>query len=158
MKTKMKIDLKKVILVCLVFAALDAMWTLLTSYLPIYLQAGNAAFDAGDGVLGFGFTPALTGLILSLGNAIIMILRPLSGVLSDTSKSKMGRRMPFMVFGMPFLVIALIALSYIPELIPAQLNGSTNQLAVYLIPFFIALAVIFYRLSGHASAKPCADF
>ena len=143
MKTKMKIDLKKVILVCLVFAALDAMWTLLTSYLPIYLQAGNAAFDAGDGVLGFGFTPALTGLILSLGNAIIMILRPLSGVLSDTSKSKMGRRMPFMVFGMPFLVIALIALSYIPELIPPQLNGSTNQLAAYLIPFFVALAVIF---------------
>ncbi len=139
---KIKIDLKKAILVSLIFAALDAMWTLYTSYVPIYLQAGNAAFVAGVGVLGFGFTPAITGMILSLGNIIAMILRPLIGVLSDTSKSKMGRRMPFVVFGMPFMVIALLAVSFIPELIPADLNGVTAQLTPYLIPFMIALAVI----------------
>lgn len=139
---KYKIDLKKAIIVSLIFATLDAMWTLYGSYIPIYLQAGSATFAAGVGVLGFGFTPAITGLILSLGNAISMVLRPLVGVFSDTSKSKMGRRMPFVVFGMPFMVIALIAVSYIPELIPQTLNGNAAQLTGYLVPFFIALAVI----------------
>ncbi len=139
---KMKLNLKKVILVSLIFASLDTMWTLYNSYVPIYLQAGSSVFDAGPGVLGFGFSAAVTGLILSLGNAISMILKPFIGVLSDTSKSKMGRRMPFVVFGMPFMVVALIVMALMPEMIPAQLNGATSQLSGYLIPFLIALVII----------------
>ena len=139
---KLKIDIKKAVLVSLIFATLDTMWTVYTSYVPIYLQAGNPSFAAGLGVLGFGLAPAMTGLILSLGNVITMIVRPFIGVLSDTSKSKMGRRMPFIVFGMPFLVIALVVMSLMPELIPPQLNGNISELTTYAIPFFVALAVV----------------
>lgn len=139
---KVKLNLKKVILVSLIFAALDTMWTLYNSYVPIYLQAGSSLFNADPGVLGFGFSAAATGVILSLGNAISMVLKPFIGVFSDTSKSKMGRRMPFVVFGMPFMVIALIVMALMPEMIPSQLNGVTSQLSGYLIPFLAALAVL----------------
>ena len=60
------------------------------SYVPIYLQAGSAAFAAGVGVLGFGFTPALTGFLMTLDNIASLFIAPFVGMLSDSSKSKMG--------------------------------------------------------------------
>ncbi len=137
-----KLDIKKIVLISLIYTSLDVMWMVYNSYVPIYLQAGNTAFAAGVGILGFGFTPALTGFLMTLDNIAALVIGPFVGLLSDSSKSKMGRRMPFIVFSAPFMVIALIFIPLIPEWIPAHLNGNTSELIGLIIPFMIALMVL----------------
>ena len=135
-------DVKKIILVSLIYTSLDVMWMVYNSYVPIYLQAGSAAFAAGVGVLGFGFTPALTGFLMTLDNIASLFIAPFVGMLSDSSKSKMGRRIPFIVFAMPFMVLALVIIPLIPERIPAHLNGNTAQLTGLIVPFMGALVLL----------------
>lgn len=139
---KFKLDIKKIVLVSLIYTSLDVMWMVYNSYVPIYLQAGNPAFAAGIGILGFGFTPVLTGFLMTLDNIASLFIAPFVGMLSDSSKSKMGRRKPFILFSMPFMVIALIFIPLIPEWIPAGLNGNTAQLTGLIIPFMGALVVL----------------
>ena len=137
-----RFDIKKIILVSLIYCSLDVMWMVYNSYVPIYLQAGSKAFAAGVGVLGFGLTPVLTGILMTLDNIASLFIAPFVGMLSDSSKSKMGRRMPFIVFSMPFMVLALIVIPLIPEKIPEHLNGNAAQLMGLIIPFMGALFVL----------------
>ncbi len=137
-----KFDIKRIVLVSLIYCSLDVMWMMYNSYVPIYLQAGNPAFDAGAAVLGFGFGPAITGFLMTLDNIGALIISPFIGMWSDSTKSKMGRRTPFVVFSMPFMVAALILIPLFVQGIPAELNGQTGQLTRWLVPFMISLVVL----------------
>lgn len=137
-----KFDIRRVVLVSLIYCSLDVMWMIYNSYVPIYLQAGNPTFDAGVGVLGFGFGPTITGFLMTLDNIGALILGPFIGMLSDSSRSKLGRRMPFVLFAMPFMVAALFVIPVIVQMIPSDLNGNTPELTRWLVPFFISLVVL----------------
>lgn len=138
-----KFDLKRIVLVSLIYCSLDVMWMIYNSYVPIYLQAGNPSFaEAGAGILGFGFGPAITGILMTLDNIGALIISPFIGLLSDSSKSKMGRRMPFVLFSMPFMVAALFVIPVIVKMIPPELNGITSELTRWLIPFMISVVVL----------------
>jgi Na+/melibiose symporter-like transporter len=138
-----KFNVKRILLASLLFASLDALTMIYNSYVPIYLQAGNPSMAiATAGVLGFGLGPALTGFILTLDNIASLILTPIIGVWSDGIKSKMGRRKPFLVYTMPFMVIALFLLPIFPEMISPELNGQTSQLTGLLVGFMVALLII----------------
>jgi MFS family permease len=63
-------------------------------------------------------------------------------MLSDSSKSKMGRRMPFVLFSMPFMVAALFVVPVIVQSIPPELSGKTAELTRWLVPFMISLVVL----------------
>jgi len=60
-----------------------------------------------------GLDPALAGLVLLIGKVFDAINDPIIGVLSDRTKSKMGRRLPWMIyaaipFGLSFLAQWLV--------------------------------------------------
>ena len=125
-----KFNVKRILLASLLFASLDALTMIYNSYVPIYLQAGNPSMAiATAGVLGFGLGPALTGFILTLDNIASLILTPIIGVWSDGIKSKMGRRKPFLVYTMPFMVIALFLLPIFPEMTDEELPAVAKPLA-----------------------------
>ena len=140
---KFKLDIKRIALVSLIYCSLDVMWMMYNSYVPIYFQAGSPTFtEAGAGVLGFGLGPALTGFLMTLDNIGALLLSPFIGMLSDSSKSKMGRRMPFVLFSMPFMVAALFVIPVIVQNVPPELSGNTAALTRWLVPFMAALAVL----------------
>jgi len=140
---KFKFDLKMVALVSLIYCSLDVMWMMYNSYVPIYLQAGNPTFtEAGAGIMGFGLGPTTTGFLLTLDNIAALLISPFIGMLSDSSKSKLGRRMSFVLLSMPFMVIALFIIPLLPEMIPAELNGQTAQLTRWFVPFLISILVL----------------
>ncbi len=139
-----KFSMKKVIFIVLVNAALQVLWIVYNSYVPLYLQGGNTA-ALGEGaanIPGFGMNPALTGFIMTLDNILALLIVPFVGMLSDSSKSKLGRRMPFLLYPMPFMVIALLVIGFIPGLIPPENSGNLSALMGLFIPFFVALAAI----------------
>ena len=79
--------------------------------MPIFLQAGRPDFDAGTRVQGFGLNSALTGLVMTLDNMAGLLLLPYIGALSDRTRTRWGRRKPYLMVGVP---LAAVAFSLIP--------------------------------------------
>jgi len=138
-----KYSASKVILVTLITGALGAMWFVYNAYVPLYLQGGNASLGAeSQGIPGFGLSPSATGFIMTLDNILVLFLGPFVGIWSDGLKSKLGRRLPFVLYSMPFMVVGLLGAAFIPGLIPAALNGNVGALMYLFIPFILSLMAV----------------
>lgn len=93
----------------------------LTYYLLFYLTAVC------------GLSGTLTGAALFIGLIIDAMIEPAVGLLSDNTRSKMGRRLPFMVFSTVPLVIAFGLLFSIPQ--------SVSGVALLSYAFLCSMAV-----------------
>ena len=139
----------RVILVSLIVGCTELMWTLYNTYVPIWLQAGNPVFDAGLDIttVGFGFGAFVTGIILTFDNIAGLFISPVVGFLSDTTRSRFGRRKPWIIFCAPFAILAFALLPIFILRIPPELSGQTRQLTPYLIPFLIAVVAMLLPLA-----------
>ncbi|MBR2337382.1 MAG: MFS transporter [Clostridia bacterium] len=96
----MKLNYKRTILVGFAFFLICAFWQAYDSIVPMML------------VNKFGLSQSLSGVIMSIDNVIAVFLLPLFGALSDKSKSKFGRRTPYIVVGTVVAVIAFFGLTF----------------------------------------------
>ncbi len=150
-----KLSWRNIILAAILPAVLEVVWQLYNTYVPLFLQAGNPAFaEAGTKTLGFGLGPALTGFILVFDNIAGLFISPLVGAWSDSLRTRWGRRLPFILFGIPVAVAAFIVIPLIPLGIKPELNGQTGQLTGLLVPFVLSLTVV---LVAFAIVRPIAD-
>lgn len=62
-----------------------------------------------------GLSGSLAGLALSLGLAVDAVADPMIGVLSDGWRSRLGRRLPFMIVGAPAAAAGLILIFSAPQ-------------------------------------------
>jgi maltose/moltooligosaccharide transporter len=153
--SRIKLSWRNIIIAATLPAVLEVVWQLYNTYVPLFLQAGNPAFtEAGTKTLGFGLGPALTGFILVFDNIAGLFISPLVGAWSDSLRTKWGRRMPFVIFGIPVAMAAFIVIPLIPMAIKPELNGQTGQLTGLLIPFILSLIVV---LVAFAIVRPVAD-
>jgi maltose/moltooligosaccharide transporter len=147
----------RVVLVCFIVASTELMWTLYNTYVPIWLQAGNPNFVMGAETtvtVGFGLGAFVTGLILTLDNIAGLFISPVIGLLSDTTRSRFGRRKPWIIFTMPVMIIAFILIPVFVMAVPPELNGQTEKLMPYLIPFVAMLVIM---LLAYAVIRTPAD-
>lgn len=56
----------------------------------------------------------LLGFTTAAGSALVILMGPLIGTLSDQTRSSLGRRMPFFLVGVPIMLIALLAIGFAP--------------------------------------------
>jgi MFS family permease len=93
----------------------DFAWTMRDRAVPPVLQLLLNRFGASD---------MLTGLIMSsLPAALGLIIGPVVSYKSDRLRSRWGRRIPFLVVPIPFLVLSMIGLAFCP-----QLGGTLSRL------------------------------
>jgi MFS family permease len=150
-----KLSWRNIIIAATLPAVMEVIWQLYNTYVPVYLQAGNPSFvNAGATTVGFGLGPALTGFILVFDNIAGLFISPIVGAWSDSLRTRWGRRMPFVLFGVPVAVAAFVILPLIPMGIKPELNGQTGQLTGLLIPFILSLVVV---LIAFAIVRPIAD-
>jgi MFS family permease len=150
-----KLSWRNIIIAATLPAVMEVIWQLYNTYVPVYLQAGNPAFtEAGATTVGFGLGPALTGFILVFDNIAGLFISPIVGAWSDSLRSKWGRRMPFILFGVPVAIAAFIFIPLIPMGIAPELNGQTGQLTGLLVPFIISLFIVLFAF---AVVRPVAD-
>ena len=67
----------------------------------------------------FGMAQGWSGVVMALDNVLALFMLPIFGALSDKSKSRFGKRTPYIVIGTIIAVVAFIGLSFIDN---AQLN------------------------------------
>lgn len=150
-----KLSWRNILIAATLPAVMEVIWQLYNTYVPLFLQAGNPAFNAaGATTVGFGMGPALTGFILVFDNIAGLFISPIVGAWSDSLRTRWGRRMPFILIGFPVAMVAFLVIPLIPMAIKPELNGQTGQLTGLLVPFILSLIVV---LVAFAIARPIAD-
>ncbi|MBR2499068.1 MAG: MFS transporter [Clostridia bacterium] len=97
----MKLNYKRVICVGFAFFLITAFWQAYDKTIPLILTYK------------FDMKQTLSGLIMALDNILAVFLLPLFGALSDKTKSKLGKRTVFIIFGTCFAVISFVFLPFI---------------------------------------------
>ncbi|NLT98392.1 MAG: SLC45 family MFS transporter, partial [Christensenellaceae bacterium] len=94
----MKMNYPKTILVGLAFLTISAFWQLYDFIIPLILKN---TFDVSDTV---------AGVIMSADNIFALFMLPLFGALSDKTHTRIGRRMPYVIFGTAAAVIFMMGI------------------------------------------------
>ncbi|MBK8904210.1 MAG: MFS transporter [Anaerolineaceae bacterium] len=102
---------KKTLIVGFGFLGISIIWPIFNQFIPIFLQAGNPAFEGGTNVRGFGLGPALALFIMTWDNLINVFFQPWVGAKSDQTWNRFGRRKPWILLGVP---VALVGFTLIP--------------------------------------------
>jgi len=95
----MKLDYKRTILIGLAFASILAFWQFYDQVIPYLLESV------------FGVNTFWTNAIMSIDNILAIFMLPLFGVISDKTKTNMGKRTPYIFFGTIAAVSLLLFLS-----------------------------------------------
>jgi maltose/moltooligosaccharide transporter len=102
------------------FLGISVIWPIFNQFIPIFLQAGNPAFEqqlieAGreiPEVIGFGLTPAVALFIMTWDNLINVFFQPWVGARSDSTWNRFGRRKPWILVGVPLAVIGFVLIPF----------------------------------------------
>ena len=121
----MKLNNRRTVLIGFAFLSICAFWQLYDTVIPLILRD---TFRIGD---------ARAGQIMALDNVLALFLLPWFGRLSDRCNSRMGRRMPFIVFG----TIAAVALM----LVLTAMDASGRFPAFFTVLLMLLVAMGSYR-------------
>ncbi len=125
-----------VLLFCWLLAG-DFAWSVRDRAVPQIMQILFKRFGASD---------LLTGVIFSsLPAAIGMIVGPIVGYKSDRLRSGWGRRIPFLIIPIPFIVVSTIGLAFSPQL-GARLNHLLGPWSWGLNPSVLLLIALFWTV------------
>ena len=122
----MKLNNKRTILVGLAFLSICAFWQMYDNVVPLILTKT------------FHMNETYSGVIMAADNILALFLLPFFGSLSDRTSTKLGKRMPFILFGTGCAVILMNLLplldnSYAAEPSPLKLASFVIVLALLLI-------------------------
>ena len=92
----MRLDYRKTFLIGFGFFASSIAWSLYNSLVPVMLEQR------------FLLASTLIGVIMTIDNFFGVIFQPVVGMLSDRTHTRIGRRMPWILVGIPLCAIAFI--------------------------------------------------
>ena len=88
-KAGMKLNYKQIFLIGFGFLASSLAWSIYNSQVPLILEQR------------FQLSGVLIGTIMTIDNFFGVIFQPLVGAASDRTRTRIGRRMPWIVIGIP---------------------------------------------------------
>ncbi|RLD01663.1 MAG: hypothetical protein DRI32_09360 [Chloroflexi bacterium] len=148
--TTLKLNWGFTFLIGLGFFGIEILWRVYNSFVPIYLQSGSTVFDAyqASPMMGFGLDTVTTGIVMGLDNLAALFLLPIIGALSDRTFTKIGRRMPFILFFAPIAAISFALIPLAPSMIPIEANGNIAEMRGLFALFMIVLAIMLLAMSA----------
>lgn len=129
----MKLNNKRTILVGLAFLSICAFWQMYDGIVPLILT--NT----------FHLNKTFSGAIMAADNVLALFLLPLFGSLSDKTNTKIGKRMPFILFGTGCAVILM-------NILPLLDNGYAAEPSPFkLASFVIVLGLLLVAMGTYRS-------
>ena len=123
----MKLDYKRTFVLGLGFFGIAIIWSVYNSFVPIFLR---------DYVLPWW----LVGLVMTFDNILGITLLPYIGQLSDGTRTRFGRRMPYIMIGTPIAALFVLAIPFIH--LNLEHVGSTMALMMAcIIVMNVAMAI-----------------
>lgn len=105
----MKLDYKRTLCVGFAFFLITMFWQAYDTLVPKILCDK------------FGLSQAASGTVMALDNIFALFLLPLFGALSDKTRSRFGRRTPYIVIGTLLASLAFIALAFVDAMQTARI-------------------------------------
>lgn len=129
----MKLNNKRTILVGLAFLSICAFWQMYDSIVPLILT--NT----------FHLNETLSGAIMAADNVLALFLLPIFGGISDRTETKIGKRMPFILFGTGCAIILM-------NVLPLLDNGyAASPSGFELVSFVIVLGLLLIAMGTYRS-------
>lgn len=125
----MKLNIGKTFMISLAFFTISLAWTTYNTFVPVFLE----------GLLG---SSAVVGTIMTLDNIFGLIFQPYFGRKSDKTKTRFGRRMPFVMIGIPFAACFFMLIPFYDKLgglFPIDLRLIILMLFVIGMNFFMSV-------------------
>lgn len=136
-----KLNYKRTFLIGLGFMACMLLWSVYNSYVPVILRGKfTMLFDGGLGetlsgnaALKWITVPLLVNIVMTIDNIFGVIFQPYFGKKSDSTKSKFGKRMPYIIIGLP---ICAFFFCFIPVAATVKAAGLSILLMMAVIICF----------------------
>lgn len=121
---ELKLNNKRTMLIGFSFFTILMLWQVYNYYCPLFLkELFTKTFGTENNYL--------IGLIMALDNVLALIMLPIFGALSDKTKTKLGKRMPYIIVG---TIVALLAFPFIPFLfVENSIVGVSIMMGLILI-------------------------
>jgi len=117
----MKLNYRKTFILGLGFFVISLVWSIYNYYVPLFLRDFiNSQF--------------WINAIMTFDNILAVTLIPIIGAMSDNTRTRFGRRMPFLIIGIPISAVLFSALPFYISL-----------LSLVVILFFLNLSMSIYR-------------
>jgi len=94
----MKFSYGKTFLLGLGFFGVSVIWSVYNAYVPVFLQDR------------FALTAGFIGIFMTLDNVASLFIQPIVGTWSDNLRTRIGRRLPFILVGAPIAAASFIFL------------------------------------------------
>ena len=129
----MKLNNKRTILVGLAFLSICAFWQMYDSIVPLILT--NT----------FHLNETLSGAIMAADNVLALFLLPIFGGISDRTNTRIGKRMPFILFGTGCAIVLM-------NILPLLDNGyAVSPSGFELVSFVIVLGLLLIAMGTYRS-------
>lgn len=119
----MKLNYKRTILIGLAFMSILAFWQVYDQVIPYILESV------------FGLRTFTANAIMSVDNILAIFMLPLFGALSDKTRTRLGKRTPYILFGTIGAVILILILSHFT----AQRHLTGFIITLFLLLFTMAV-------------------
>ena len=129
----MKLNYKRTFIVGLAFLSICAFWQMYDNVIPLILT--NT----------FHLNETYSGAIMAADNILALILLPLFGSLSDRTNTKIGKRMPYILFGTG---LAIILMNILPILDNGYFASPSNG---KLVGFVVVLGLLLIAMGTYRS-------
>lgn len=117
--TKERFPYGRTFLLAFGFFGISLIWPIFNNYVPIFLK-------------GFGLSATLVGFVMTWDNYLNMFVQPIVGERSDHTRTRLGRRKPWMLAGAPLAAVFFV-------FIPAMRSVAAVMFAILLTNFGMAL-------------------
>lgn len=111
----MKLDYKKTFFVGTAFLLISLFWQAYDAIVPRIL------------VSKFGMNQTLSGVIMALDNILAVFMLPLFGHLSDRTKTKIGKRTPYIIIGTLLAAVFFVSSTFADNVQLSKLQGVTEN-------------------------------
>ncbi len=130
---ELKLNNKRTILVGLAFLSICAFWQMYDNIVPLILT--NT----------FHLNETFSGAIMAADNILALFLLPVFGSISDRTNTKIGKRMPFILFGTGCAIILV-------NILPILDNSFAAEPATFkLVSFVIVLGLLLLAMGTYRS-------
>ncbi len=130
---ELKLNNKRTILVGLAFLSICAFWQMYDNIVPLILT--NT----------FHLNETFSGAIMAADNILALFLLPIFGSISDRTNTKIGKRMPFILFGTGCAIILV-------NILPILDNSFAAEPAAFkLVSFVIVLGLLLLAMGSYRS-------
>ena len=127
----LKLNYKRTLFIGFAFFSILMVWQAYNFYCPLFLSTLLSDILAENNAL--EYSEFIIGAVMALDNVLALFMLPIFGTLSDKTKTKYGKRMPYIILGMvgTILVFPFMALCYL-----------WNSLAGLIVTMLVVLVIM----------------